>query len=386
MRLGMRTLIFCLIVLAMAWSPTGAYDDWTTLDEQESLAVLDELLGRFEKSLDQATQAEAAHPRFLEDLTAILEGLRAYQGRLVGEGDWGDYEPTVVLVPRDRRTADGPESTYFHMRFAPAATFPLGIQNNLEGFVDVDFWIAETPVTYELWHAVRVWALESGYSFSNVGREGSAGSSGQAPSAQKKEPVTNVNWLDAIVWCNALSDWAGIEPTYWFNGAPLRTTANVDHLRVDVVDLGGYRLPTADEWELAARYRGSDSAAGAIEMPAGSDLFWTPGSFASGATDTTLNAEATAAAGWYGGNSAVGGGSRKTQPVGQKPVGGNGLGLYDMSGNVAEWCFTLEGERRITKGGSWGTHQNALRIGESAAIDPSGPNPNRGFRIVRTEW
>ncbi len=148
----------------------------------------------------------------------------------------------------------------------------------------------------------------------------------------------------------------------------------------------GFRLPTSMEWQMAARYIGSDQPTveplkdEAILM---SEIYWTPGNYASGATAAYTNAEATQEAAWYWENSNVNGGN-KTQDVGQKPKLGNGLGLYDMSGNVWEWCFTKCVNNRVVLGGSWGHNDEQLQVGYYNTNLPGEEKIRFGFRLVRT--
>jgi uncharacterized repeat protein (TIGR02543 family) len=74
------------------------------------------------------------------------------------------------------------------------------------------FKMAKYETTYELWHEVYQWAAGNGYAFANAGREGNDGTGGAAPTAAKTEPVTYINWRDAIVWCNAYSEMDGKAP------------------------------------------------------------------------------------------------------------------------------------------------------------------------------
>jgi formylglycine-generating enzyme required for sulfatase activity len=172
-----------------------------------------------------------------------------------------------------------------------------------------DLYVDKNEVTKELWEIVRDWAVANGYEdLASVGKGLSA-----------SHPAFSMNWYHAILWCNARSEREGLTPVY--------VDGSGDVLKVSGVEpevnpaANGYRLPTALEWEWAAR--------GGV---------FSQGFVYSGADDLDL-------VGWYHGNS----------PSGSKEVGtksSNELGLKDMSGNLMEWVFT-DSVEKYAAGGSW---------------------------------
>ncbi len=276
----------------------------------------------------------------------------------------------------------------FGMHFVRAAEFPMGTDDSEMGIVAEDFRIGETAVTYALWYEVKEWAEDRGYAFTaKAGSEGSTGDWGAAPTAARQEPVVRISWRDAIVWCNALSQYFGYLPVYTYLGDAV-TDAAADTCDQAVQGPGsGFRLPTEEEWELAARYQGSDSSHGALEHPLGSGRYWTPGSYASGAEGPAFEPPATNypahvdPVAWYKDNS-----EEKTQPVAHADKRPNYLQLYDMSGNVYEWSFTARGDDRVVRGGSWQCTPRLQQIGYSElSFRTDLRDYLRGFRLVLVE-
>jgi len=286
----------------------------------------------------------------------------------------------------------------FVMAYVPGGmTFPTGTGDTGTATVANAYWISETEVTYELWYKVRTWAVAHGYTFANPGREGNDGTDGAPLTNAMHEPVTYVNWRDSMVWCNALTEWhnaqegTDFECVYYTDSnytTPHRSSAdgsfgasiNPDAGGFDApyvkTDATGYRLLTNSEWELAARYRDGKT--------------WTPGNWASGGTGPNTWAPSAdypnfSPFAWYGNST--------SSPVGNtdstKDVRGraaNALGLYDMSGNVYEWCFEWHTSlaTRVLRGGSWTDDPTSAQVGFEAGNIPYQAVNNRGFRFART--
>ncbi len=288
------------------------------------------------------------------------------------------------------RTGVGEVSTWqvldveFRMRSAQAATFPVA-DFRKSVTVENNFLIGETPVTYELWYAVRIWAESNGYTLANLGREGGTGTNvGGVPTDRRLEPVTSISWRDMLVWTNALSDYLGYAPVYTIQNEVIRDATDRAIDRATMEEGDGFRLPTDEEWELTARYRGNDNSFNAIEHPENSGNYWTPRDYASGASAGISDLEATARVSWYSDNSDTSFG-KKTHDVGTKTP--NALGIYDMSGNVSESVFSFNRSfPALQRGGSFRDEAYYLQVGMTTNSDPGYKDLTLGFRLAKTTF
>jgi len=224
------------------------------------------------------------------------------------------------------------------------------------GSTIADFYIGKTEVTQKQWKEVMtsntngISATPSDYGIGDY------------------NPVNKVSWYDVLVFCNRLSIKEGLTPVYSISGntnpsswgaVPTSNNETWNGVAVDS-NAKGYRLPKEAEWEYAAKggkkthnytYAGSNT----IEEVC-----------------------------WYGDNSS----SRNTSAVvGTKQA--NELGLYDMSGNVWEWCYDwypgYEGSYRVGRGGSWYDFADNCEVAIRFVSDPSYRGSDLGFRLTRAK-
>jgi formylglycine-generating enzyme required for sulfatase activity len=241
------------------------------------------------------------------------------------------------------------------------------------------FYMDKFDVTKALWDEVRTWALTNGYSFDNAG-------SGKATN----HPVHTVNWWDCVKWCNARSEKAGLVPAYYTSAAQTTVyrTGQVGVQNDWVKWSSGYRLTTEAEWEKAAR-----GGVSGQRFPWGNTITHSNANYYS---DSSYTYDTSPTRGYHPNFQA--GGYPYTNPVDYFPP--NGYGLYDMAGNVYQWCWDWYGSYtaapatdprgpsgvlsyRVLRGGYWDYYAYGARCANRSHYNPGVASGYFGFRCVR---
>jgi formylglycine-generating enzyme len=221
-----------------------------------------------------------------------------------------------------------------------------------------NYFLGEFPVIQELYQAVT----------------------GNNPSRFQglKDPVEQVNWGEAVEFCNLLNKKIGLQPVCNEKYEFLYQQSNPTD---DITKVIGFRLPSETEWEYAACGGASTSSAADLKKSSGFAMLFAGSNYLD-------------EVGWYDQNNKY-----ETKPVGLKFP--NALGIYDMSGNVWEWCLDWyerdyyignskhinpvnlkTGSVRLSRGGSWISYAGSNRMANRRDRDPSGSWISRGFRLL----
>ena len=264
----------------------------------------------------------------------------------------------IISCSDDSNSVQADKTVKGNLVLIPAGPFSLGNTGSYEGeydekppvtiIISKPFYISKYEITQQQYKAVM----------------------GNNPSEFKGDnlPVEQVSWYDALNFCNALSQSEGLTPCYTINGTKVTSD----------FEANGYRLPTEAEWEYAAKAgTKTDFYSGKLTYSGNSPI------------DPNLDKIA-----WYSANS-----SNTTHPVGQKTP--NAFGLYDMSGNVWEWCWDRYAEYpsketkdyqgpeigtyRVYRGGGW---RNLAWYCRSTNRDRNyldDKNNSLGFRVVKAK-
>ena len=296
-----------------------------------------------------------------------------------------------VRVPMFYRVR-GTDSAAPEMVLIPAGTFTMGATTNVgheyyggevpQHTVSVSaFYMDKYEVTKSLWDKVYQWATNHGYSFNYAG-------SGKAST----HPVQTIDWYDAVKWCNARSEKEGWTPAYYTSAAQADVyRTGQTNVQTDWVNWSsGYRLPTEAEWERAARGGASGHR---FPWPDVDTITHTQANYYS---FYSYSYDISETRGYH--PTFDDGVFPYTSPIGS--FGANGYGLYDMAGNVWEWCWDwysstyydsspgtdprgpTSGSQRVIRGGSWYNSALDSRTAYRNYLTPDNGFFNFGFRSV----
>jgi sulfatase modifying factor 1 len=274
-------------------------------------------------------------------------------------------------------TSSASSSFYVDLIDVPGGTFSMGGTTTslpIHNITITGFKISKIETTYYIWSYVKAWAESQSipYGFHSNGLKGSTDGS------TDDHPVTSIDWYDAVAWCNALSEIQGLTPVYYTDSGYATKYINSNDISVFADwNATGYRLPTEAEWEFSSRYD-----------PGPPVKFQDPIDI-SGGTNSQKDIYS-----WWNGNS-----NNQTHPAAKKLA--NKSGIYDMTGNVKEWCWDwydsnyynvsvsvdpkgpASGTNRVMRGGAYKDAVNNLQVSDRDSNLPDGISIEIGFRVVK---
>ena len=264
------------------------------------------------------------------------------------------------------------------------ARIPAGINVGVAPYADLgvreyenkmshDMYMDATEVTFLKWRNVKEWAKTNGYEFVNGDKapdflggvdmdkmlEGD-----ERDRTNDKYPATGMTWYDCLKWCNARSEMDGLEPVYYVGGKPYKKGV---HEPVADVSKSGWRLPTEDEWQYAAR-----GGKVGLRFPWGNTISHKNASYSGMKHDGAYPYDQSE------GEHPIYGGIRETPVASFEP---NGYGLYDIVGNAQEFTQDSDGEWVTVCGGRVGQLAHFLQIQHHDATEKTARGI--GFRAMR---
>jgi len=337
---------------------------------------------------------------------------------LISGCDW-DQEPTVWKTGEPLTVTEYNYPGNYKMILVPVpdagVTFPVSVDaydDNTSTIYDA-YYIGETEVTIGLWYTVADWATnkKDGEKYKNI----FFNKHKYYPLKEMDYPMNDVNFIQALIWCNAYTEWHNFQygtnytPVYVDeNGKPVRNSINPmnpdffkngsepfsnenssirqlynmlnEYLDENKAMAGylnniettgnGFRLPTPDEWELAARWEGYDSE-GVLKFKSGATV-----------SNTVIV--------WTGTQANMYLSTYVTKPG----TYGNDLGLYEMSGNLREYVYYVtymllmkayDHPFAQTRGGCFLDNGELLTISYRMYVDATSYNYYYGFRVARNK-
>ena len=299
-------------------------------------------------------------------------------------------------------------------------TFPIGNDNDT-ATINNAYFIGETQVTFKLWQAVSYWATfeKKGEKYCYIYWE----SHPYQNDNHINYPICGVTYIQTLIWCNAYTEWYnekyGTNYTTVYNeksGQPIRSARDpwgpnavmlqdydlyfnyfpaMENYLNNIETTGtGFRLPSINEWELAARWRGNDNTNSVTETINNINFTkypfkFTKGNSVSGANDYFANwQECDKYAVFYENSN-----SRLSLPKTKMP---NALNIYDMCGNLREYVYKVVYQKldlgggnlvdvylAYTKGGYYDDYYESISIGRAWLVNVALYNYYYGFRIAR---